>query len=644
MSTGSEETPVNPKALPIIAMALLTFALLVDCRFIHALPAPEAVVQNRDWAAPSPGSEDDGRFVIATGQITDVVGAGQDAVAVTAFLRNTDGTRGQRIAATRTNEMGDFKLLCNQSPGPVEIIVRFSKEQFAELTQIITLGDDQPVPFIGAALEGNLKISGRVVHAADQQPVSAKIVFQNMFTNREVETGADGRFEIDSLSPVQGELEVTAEGFGRERKKIRVPLAEDVLIELKPERTATIIISNAAGLPVAGAAVECFDPARNDQRNLISGDDGVVEFRGLHFDADRLQVRVFKDGFVAIDGRGTTLSLPSKEIASSHPITLERAGEITGKVKDASTGEALHGARVFAGDTFSDFAPHDWTDPNGKYTLSGVRPGLTPVTVHLDGHAPDLKIIEIDAEAPAKLDFELGSPGTVRGTIKTQEGAPVVGVEVAATQWRGKSTLGLRAMTDHEGRFVIENTPSDEFTLAIQGMGTTQTRTVKPSEGTAEFVLDASAMRPAGVHRGDPVPPLTLITLAGERIELASQKGKTVLIVYWATWCGPCVAEIPRLIEVYEKYRGRNDFVMIGISRDFDETELREFLKTRPKMAWPQVFGESGGANAAAQAFGVGGIPAIYLVNVDGLIAAKDMRDDHIAVEVERLLARKAEP
>ena len=77
---------------------------------------------------------------------------------------------------------------------------------------------------------------------------------------------------------------------------------------------------------------------------------------------------------------------------------------------------------------------------------------------------------------------------------------------------------------------------------------------------------------------------------------------------------------------------------MIGVSRDFEEVALRDFLKANPKVAWPQAVGDDGGVPAAVEAFGVWGIPSIFVVGSDGKIAAAEIRGEEIMKEVERVL------
>ena len=113
-------------------------------------------------------------------------------------------------------------------------------------------------------------------------------------------------------------------------------------------------------------------------------------------------------------------------------------------------------------------------------------------------------------------------------------------------------------------------------------------------------------------------------------------KGKVVLIDFWATWCGPCVAEFPHVLEAYQKLRDRG-FEIVGISLDQEKEALESFTKKRG-MPWPQYFDGEGWGNKYAQEFGITGIPAMWLVDRDGKLVDQEGRED-LAGKVERLLA-----
>lgn len=76
-------------------------------------------------------------------------------------------------------------------------------------------------------------------------------------------------------------------------------------------------------------------------------------------------------------------------------------------------------------------------------------------------------------------------------------------------------------------------------------------------------------------------------TLQGENVSLAALRGKVVLLHFWATWCGPCKPDLPMLKSLYEQFGG-DDFALISVSADDDQTALRRFVDEY-QMRWRQI-------------------------------------------------------
>lgn len=122
-----------------------------------------------------------------------------------------------------------------------------------------------------------------------------------------------------------------------------------------------------------------------------------------------------------------------------------------------------------------------------------------------------------------------------------------------------------------------------------------------------------------GLKAGMPAPPLslkqTLQVPAGTKVSWEALRGKAVVLEFWATWCGPCVAVIPHLNELAEKYAGQ-PVQFIAVSAEKEEVVSR-FLTKKPIRAWLGLDTDS----STCRAYGVQGIPQTVLVDARGKLA-----------------------
>lgn len=155
------------------------------------------------------------------------------------------------------------------------------------------------------------------------------------------------------------------------------------------------------------------------------------------------------------------------------------------------------------------------------------------------------------------------------------------------------------------------------------------------------------------LHRGSPAeslrtdttvthmraPEFSLTDLSGNKLDLARYRGKVVLLDFWATWCAPCRAEIPRLVDLQNRYRDRG-LRIIGISLDDDAKPVGMFYK-QFKIDYPVAIGD---ADLAERYGGILGLPVSFLIGCDGRIYVKHTGETDVSLmeqEIRPLLERR---
>jgi len=133
---------------------------------------------------------------------------------------------------------------------------------------------------------------------------------------------------------------------------------------------------------------------------------------------------------------------------------------------------------------------------------------------------------------------------------------------------------------------------------------------------------------------GANAPSVDLPTLDGGRVRTSDLAGKVVIVNFWNSWCIPCQAEHPALVEFYRRHAGDPSFAMVGIVRDDTESAIRRYVAHE---GVPYTVAFDPGAQASLD-FGTRGQPETYAISPDGVIAGTRFGPSSVA-NLEQLLA-----
>lgn len=129
-------------------------------------------------------------------------------------------------------------------------------------------------------------------------------------------------------------------------------------------------------------------------------------------------------------------------------------------------------------------------------------------------------------------------------------------------------------------------------------------------------------------------------TVDHKTIDLSDLRGRIVLVDFWATWCGPCMAELPNIRQLYHRFHD-SGFEIVGVSLDQDRKALETHL-AKYQDAWPQIFFDDekkqGWQNPIAQQFEVRGIPYTMLIDREGRLIADHLRGSQVKIAVANAL------
>ncbi|HSW44184.1 MAG TPA: carboxypeptidase regulatory-like domain-containing protein [Phycisphaerae bacterium] len=557
-----------------------------------------------------------------------------------------------------TNNLGEIEV---QLPRPVDgpVRVRIIKEGYAELVQEVDPTDETNPAFVDAMLEGTDTLSGKVLDHATNKPIAgARIECGNGGRTLDSTSDAEGKFTFGNLVRGPAQLAIKADGYGTQREKIILgEYRIHINRTLRPERPVEVIVEDNEGRPAPEVTVEAMVEPTFDLVVGKTDESGRAVLLGVNADAIALHLRMNGERYVRMPEFSRRIELPpaasqaaSAPAAVSRRFTVRPAGGVKGRVIDAGTRESIVGVRAIAGREVRGNMPMTWTDDEGGYELGGLEPGFNVISFQHGDYCTEIRESRLAAGSLASLDVELGAGLPIEGVVLDEKGEPLGEVRVSADSWNGYATLGMRYITGEDGKFLIPHAPAGEVTFSFirPGYGVLMDQVLTSGKRDCRITL-AEMKQPAGgpsgpdggrrekLKVGDEVPDLTLTTTDGARYKLSELRGKYVFLDCWASWCGPCVAEIPHVKALWEIVKGRPDFVMIGVSLDTNRQAFNAAVSDH-SLRWPQTFGPKSGAQEAFEVLDGYGIPYTCLIGPDGKLMAQHLRGPDLARQVMKFL------
>ncbi|HET6248176.1 MAG TPA: TlpA disulfide reductase family protein [Tepidisphaeraceae bacterium] len=239
-----------------------------------------------------------------------------------------------------------------------------------------------------------------------------------------------------------------------------------------------------------------------------------------------------------------------------------------------------------------------------------------------------------DADTSAKLAKD--------ATSDDQATAVMAGSALAISHWwKGAHDAAAQQKALDEVKAMVKAHPTDDQLVTVLMVMTNTAPATPAMEDAATKVITDELKGPMAQRIASTImaqqklkalegKPLVISgkLLDGGELSTADWKGKVILVDFWASWCGPCKAELPRVKKAYADYHGKG-LEVLGVSCDQGAGPLHAFLDQNPDMPWPQLFDTTKpGWHEIAKGFGINGIPTMFLIDKKGVVRTVKAREN----------------
>ncbi|MGA0094374.1 MAG: peroxiredoxin family protein [Chthoniobacterales bacterium] len=303
----------------------------------------------------------------------------------------------------------------------------------------------------------------------------------------------------------------------------------------------------------------------------------------------------------------------------------ESAGLTEGLPENEQEGKQLLAERLRAQSVrFKEFleqhprSPYRWEARMAVMQLANSLDMLEGREPDLETQSNELRAIADDSEAPENIRADAG----------------LVLLQIASAKFdKERSETAARSLSSAIAKF-LETHPDDNRAPVLKLSEAQALETFDPdrarklyeqaAEDEDHEIVEAAQSGLATMEMRSKPLELVFTATDGRKVDLAELRGKVVLIDFWATWCPPCVEEVPGVVEASEKFKDRG-FEIVGISLDQDKAALEKFIAEN-KMTWPQFFDGKGWDNELAKRFNIQSVPTMWLLDREGKLADPNPR------------------